>query len=695
MRLKNGLLICLISFLAVAGMASATPVECLNNSKHIAVYLENTQTVSHDPFCTSMFYEYNLTYLFNDTILSQDLSDIDLLLVPENQMSNSTATIINNYLNDGGKVWFLSDPILDENGNLQTANRINILGNWSQYPVNHAQLIYFDNTDPLLSGFPSSLPVQLSTESHTWMRAYSPRSGTISGFRYNVLMHQGYWDGNMLVKFENTTTGAKAIYSNPNMFISGGKNSYFDSNTASTLFYSLRDWILGFGSNTYSVAVTYPKTDKIFTLTIDDIHGSSDERSKTSRYFRMKNSLTYFIPDTFFIVPDSDTTKEGLDYLSQFGDTHTNHPHGVDWTDVNTASNSNVTMFENIINDITGNEDYGFYSFRFPGTTGTIPAFQIFADRGYLISSNYGPFTGMGPIGDELSNNIFFPKQKILYNKKTNLIELETPTRYDINTDTPADIYTDNINSLQHFKHINFPANYIVGGHIQGVMENTDMASNISKVFDYATQNLDDVSYESLETIAKYNSRIKDSRIKATRNDNKTSIEITTQQPISNFTIKLINNRNLISADYDGAEIFDNDIRYKSGVYYIYRDVDPGTHTINVTDSGIPLHSFSMSSAFGKAPLTVAFNDTSMIKSEHWNWDFENDGKIDSTEKNPVHVFEEVGVYSVNMTAGNSDGNFSCIRIITVNPYTADIFNKLYWFLYKHLSKLLPLSIFT
>ena len=131
MRLKNGLLICLISFLAVAGMASATPVECLNNSKHIAVYLENTQTVSHDPFCTSMFYEYNLTYLFNDTILSQDLSDIDLLLVPENQMSNSTATIINNYLNDGGKVWFLSDPILDENGNLQTANRINILGNWS------------------------------------------------------------------------------------------------------------------------------------------------------------------------------------------------------------------------------------------------------------------------------------------------------------------------------------------------------------------------------------------------------------------------------------------------------------------------------------------------------------------------------------------------------------------------------------
>ena len=125
----------------------------------------------------------------------------------------------------------------------------------------------------------------------------------------------------MLVKFENTTTGAKAIYSNPNMFISGGKNSYFDSNTASTLFYSLRDWILGFESNTYSIAVTYPKTDKILTLTIDDIHGSDNEIQTTSSYFRMKKNLAYSIPDTFFIIPGSDTTKKGLNYLSQFGDT--------------------------------------------------------------------------------------------------------------------------------------------------------------------------------------------------------------------------------------------------------------------------------------------------------------------------------------------------------------------------------------
>lgn len=219
------------------------------------------------------------------------------------------------------------------------------------------------------------------------------------------------------------------------------------------------------------------------------------------------------------------------------------------------------------------------------------------------------------------------------------------------------------------------------------------MISNISKVFVYTTQNLNDVSYESLETIAKYNSRIKASTIKAISNNNTTSIEVTTQQPISNFTIKIINNTNIINVDYDGTEIFGNEIRYKNGFYYIYHNVDSGTHTINITDSGIPIQSFSSSSTSGKVPLTVTFNDTSIIKSDKWYWDFESDGKIDSTQKDPVYVFTHTGTYSVNMTVHNSNGNFSCIKTIEVNPFTTDILNKPYWFLYNHLNKLIPMSV--
>lgn len=684
MKLKNSFLICLIFSLIAIGTASATSVEYLNNSKHIAVYLENTQKVAHDPFCTSMFYEYDLTYLFNDTISSQNLSNIQLLLIPEDRMSNSTAAVVNNYLNNGGKVWFLNDPVFDENGNLQTANRINIFGVLRQYPIDPDQPLYFDNSDPLFSNFPASIPSQSLIESFAWMRAYRFHSGKIAGFTYNVLMHQGDWDGNMLVKFENTTTGAKAIYSNPNIFISGGKTNYFDANIATKSFYSLKNWILGLSSNIDSISITYPKSDKIFSLTVDDAHASNADLNKTFEYFTMKNNLGHSIPDTFFIVPSSDTTKAGLDYFSQYGDTHAIHPHGVDWNSVNSATNSNVTMYENITNLAEGTMDYGFSSFRFPGTSATIPAFQIFASRGYLISSNYGPDTGMGPIGNLLINNLFFPKQKILYDKKTNLIEIEEPSENDIDGTDPADIYNENLANLQYFRNINFPANYVLGGHIQGFMTNSSMRSNVSQVLAYATQNLNDVSYESLETIAKYNSGIKASTIKAYNSNNKTSVEIATSQSISNFTIKLANSTNIIYADYDGMDIFDNGIRYKNGICYICHNIDPGTHTITLTDSGIPRESFSMSSDSGAVPLTVAFNDTSAIKSDQWSWDFDNDGKVDSTLKNPVHVFGQIGMYSINMTVHGPDENSSCIKTITVNPFTIDILNKLYWSLNGH-----------
>jgi PKD repeat protein len=683
MKLKNIFLIYLAFFVITISTASATSVEYLNNSKHLAVYLENTQGVAHDPFCTSMFYEYNLIYLFNDTISSQNLSNIQLLLIPEDRMSNSTATIVNNYLNNGGKIWFLNDPVFDENGNLQTANRINIFGVLRQYPVSPSQPIYFDNSDPLFSNFPASIPSQSSIESFTWMRAYRFHSGTISGFTYDVLMHQGDWDGNMLVKFENTTTGAKAVYSNPNMFISGGKTNYFDAYIATKLFYSLKNWILDFGSNTYSVSITYPRSDKIFSLTVDDVQASNADINSTTKYFTMKNNLGYSMPDTFFIVPSSDTTKAGLDYFSQYGDTHTIHPHGVDWSRVNSATVYNVTMYENITNLAEGTLNYGFYSFRFPGTYANIQAFKIFASRGYLISSNYGPDTGMGPIGNLLGNTLFFPKQKTLFGKKTNLIEIETASRYDIDGTTPVQIYNDNIATLQYFRNINFPANYILGGHFQGFMTNTSMLSNVTHVLTYVTQDLNDVSFESLETIAKYNVGIKTSTIKAYKNNNKTSIEIATPQLINNFTIKMTNTTNMISADYDGTDIHDNGIIYKNGICYVYHNVDSGIHTINLIDSGIPIESFSMSSDSGVAPLTVAFNDASVIKSNHWYWDFDNDGKIDSTQKSPVHVFKEIGIYAINMTVHNPNGNFSCVKTIKVNPFTINILNNLYWRLHS------------
>jgi PKD repeat protein len=50
---------------------------------------------------------------------------------------------------------------------------------------------------------------------------------------------------------------------------------------------------------------------------------------------------------------------------------------------------------------------------------------------------------------------------------------------------------------------------------------------------------------------------------------------------------------------------------------------------------------------FGFAPLTIDFIDESYGNIISWEWDFENDGFIDSYLQNPTWEYTEHGVYSV------------------------------------------------
>ncbi|RLC51806.1 MAG: hypothetical protein DRH79_05655 [Candidatus Cloacimonadota bacterium] len=56
----------------------------------------------------------------------------------------------------------------------------------------------------------------------------------------------------------------------------------------------------------------------------------------------------------------------------------------------------------------------------------------------------------------------------------------------------------------------------------------------------------------------------------------------------------------------------------------------------------------------GMAPLAVSFTNTSSGTITSWEWDFDNDGSIDSTEENPSFTYNEIGVYTVSLTV--SDG---------------------------------------
>jgi len=69
----------------------------------------------------------------------------------------------------------------------------------------------------------------------------------------------------------------------------------------------------------------------------------------------------------------------------------------------------------------------------------------------------------------------------------------------------------------------------------------------------------------------------------------------------------------------------------------------------------LPVADFSADTTSGETPLVVHFTDES-TDAELWEWDFNNDGIIDSHEQNPTYTYTEAGSYSVSLTAKNPNG---------------------------------------
>ncbi len=65
---------------------------------------------------------------------------------------------------------------------------------------------------------------------------------------------------------------------------------------------------------------------------------------------------------------------------------------------------------------------------------------------------------------------------------------------------------------------------------------------------------------------------------------------------------------------------------------------------------------FSATPTIGAAPLSVAFTDLSTEQPTSWQWDFDNDGNVDSTQQNPTFVYSTPGTYTVRLVATNEVG---------------------------------------
>ncbi len=80
-----------------------------------------------------------------------------------------------------------------------------------------------------------------------------------------------------------------------------------------------------------------------------------------------------------------------------------------------------------------------------------------------------------------------------------------------------------------------------------------------------------------------------------------------------------------------------------------------------------PTANFSASTMAGAAPLAVSFSDTSADEPVEWQWDFQNDGTIDSTVRNPQFTYAAQGSYTVRLVARNSFGSDEEVKVGYVN----------------------------
>lgn len=129
----------------------------------------------------------------------------------------------------------------------------------------------------------------------------------------------------------------------------------------------------------------------------------------------------------------------------------------------------------------------------------------------------------------------------------------------------------------------------------------------------------------------------------------------------------------------------------------------PGTYTVSLTVSNAagesytwtrenlievyagttPVAGFTVDRTIADAPVTLFFTDTSTEGADVWEWDFDNDGTIDSYEQNPSWLYTTQGKKTVKLTVRNSKhgvsntitktnyidlGNFGTVTTLYVSP---------------------------
>ncbi|MEL6148515.1 MAG: PKD domain-containing protein [Chloroflexota bacterium] len=97
-------------------------------------------------------------------------------------------------------------------------------------------------------------------------------------------------------------------------------------------------------------------------------------------------------------------------------------------------------------------------------------------------------------------------------------------------------------------------------------------------------------------------------------------------------------------------------------------ETDTMTDTITISDSVPPDVFFSVLPGYGFAPLTVSFTNNSSGEITGYEWDFNNDGSVDSTERVPSgYTYNDPGEYEVKLTVRGPGGKNTDSYFISVD----------------------------